>query len=193
MLFCSRYYQGAWKFQAASPTCIASIPRIRCKVMWTSMRFLSVFHTKMMQSICFCGNIQGTPEFTIFSFSDIKVSGFSHCDTPVSCQQSPCFPSATWFDPLSHLVVKELSAITCLMFTPSFSTPLPRWYFYFHGEIMLQSSRCYMILQGLSIFVNSTVWFENMELTCAPVYMIGAHNLKSCLPFIPTKRGATNY
>lgn len=45
MLFCSRYYQGAWKFQAASPTCIASIPRIRCKVMWTSMRFLSVFHT----------------------------------------------------------------------------------------------------------------------------------------------------
>ena len=34
---------------------------------------------------------------------------------------------ATWFDLLPHLVMEELSAITCLMFTPSFSTSLPRY------------------------------------------------------------------
>lgn len=38
---CSEKNQGAWKFQAASPTCIASIPGIRCKVTCTSMGFFT--------------------------------------------------------------------------------------------------------------------------------------------------------
>lgn len=123
------------------------------------------FHTKMMQSICFGGNIQGTPEFTIFSFSDIKVSGFSHCETPVSCQQSPCFPSsATWFDPRIHTSLWKNfrpSPVWCSLH-PS---PLPCLGAKF--GMLHDLTRVKIIMQIHMFCVNSTVWFENMELTCA--------------------------
>lgn len=47
----------------------------RTSIMWPTMPPQKTFESSLMQ---------GTPEFTILSLSDIKVSGFSHCDTPVS-------------------------------------------------------------------------------------------------------------
>ena len=145
------------------------------------------FHTKMMQSICFGGNIQGTPEFTIFSFSDIKVSGFSHCETPVSCQQSPCFPcfvqhgliychTSLWknFRPSPVWCSLHPSPLPCL------GIKIVPWRDYVAKFGMLHDLTNRIIYQfSKSICVvcefNCLVWEHGANM-CAGLYMIGAHN-----------------
>ena len=66
-----RTWPEAWRFSIMWPT---------LKNFWIISNLDLIKHVEIIKSSL----MQGTPEFTILSLSDIKVSGFSHCDTPVS-------------------------------------------------------------------------------------------------------------